>query len=115
MQPLGYLIQQHGVRLRRPVKAYDRWVKRMPGEYARSVLGRNSKVDRLTPDTDTNCIATVKHYRSLIPLGQDARKPIFALSVADGAIGNHAAAVGDAYRDFKRLTTAILRRMSATG
>ncbi|WP_419166526.1 ParA family protein [Candidatus Palauibacter sp.] len=38
MEPIGYVIQQHGVRLSRPVKAYDRWARRMPGEYARSVL-----------------------------------------------------------------------------
>ena len=113
MRPIGYLIQQHGVRLRRPVKAYDRWVRRMPAEYARSVLDQDTTADGIVPDTDENCIATVKHYRSLIPLGQDARKPIFSLSVADGAIGSHAAAVGDAYRDFKRLAREVLRRMSA--
>ena len=112
MKPIGYLIQQHGVRLSRPVKAYDRWVKRMPAEYARSVLDQEATANRLTPSSDENCIATVKHYRSLVPLGQDARKPIFSLSVADGAIGSHAAAVNDAYRDFRRLAKEILRRMS---
>ena len=34
IQPIGYVVQQHGVRLERPVKAYDKWVNRMPGEYA---------------------------------------------------------------------------------
>ena len=115
MQPIGYLIQQHGVRLSRPVKAYDRWVKRMPAEYARSVLGRDATTNGIVPDTDENCIATVKHYRSLIALGQDARKPIFSLSVADGAIGSHAVAVNDAYGDFKRLAREILRRMAVAG
>ena len=113
MMPIGYLVHQHGVRLSRPVKAYDRWVKRMPAEYARSVLDREASPNRLDPDTDENCIATVKHYRSLVPLGQDARKPIFALSAADGAIGSHAAAAQDAFRDFRRLAKEILRRMSA--
>ena len=113
MKPIGYLIQQHGVRLRRPVKAYDRWVKRMPAEYARSVLAQRPTAVRLTPDDDKNCIGTVKHYRSLIPLGQDARKPIFSLNAADGAIGSHAAAAQDAFRDFRRLATEILRRMNA--
>ena len=113
MRPLGYLIQQHGVRLSRPVEAYDRWVKRMPAEYARSVLGRTVPIEPLAPDDDESCIATVKHYRSLIPLGQDARKPIFALSAADGAIGSHSVAARDAARDFRQLANKILRRMNA--
>ena len=113
MRPIGYLIHQHGVRLSRPVKAYDRWAKRMPAEYARSVLARRPTAVRLTPDNDENCIGTVKHYRSLIPLGQDARKPIFSLSASDGAIGSHAAAAQDAFRDFRRLAAEIVRRMSA--
>ena len=39
MKPIGYIMQQHGVRLERPVKAYDKWVNRMPEEYARNLLG----------------------------------------------------------------------------
>ena len=42
MRPIGYLLQQHGVHLSRPVRAYDRWFRRMPAEYARSVLNRPS-------------------------------------------------------------------------
>ena len=30
MQPIGYVVQQHSVRLGRPVRAYDKWVNRMP-------------------------------------------------------------------------------------
>ena len=33
MQPIGYLCQQHSVRLDRPVKAYDKWVQRIPEVY----------------------------------------------------------------------------------
>ena len=113
MRPIGYLIQQHGVRLSRPVKAYDRWVKRMPAEYARSVLNQEPTAKGIVPETDENCIATVKHYRSLISIGQDARKPIFSLSTADGAIGSHAPAAQNVYRDFKGLAREILRRRSA--
>ena len=106
MKPIGYLIQQHGVRLNRPVKAYDYWAKQMPSEYRQNVLGEEPH----SQSRDSECIATVKHYRSLIPLGQDARRPIFKLSVADGAIGSHAAAARDAYKDFTALAMEILRR-----
>ena len=112
MRPIGYLIQQHGVRLNRPVQAYDRWVKQMPAEYARCVLDEESPSGGLDPDDDEHRIATVKHYRSLIPLGQDARKPIFALSTADGALGSHAVAARDAHGDFRTLVMEILGRIA---
>ena len=109
-RPIGYLIQQHGLRLSRPVKACDRWTKQMPAEYSRSVLDQELPPGPLDPETDDNRIATVKHYRSLVLLGQDARKPIFALSPADGALGSHAAAARDAFHDYKRLVEEILDR-----
>jgi cellulose biosynthesis protein BcsQ len=109
MQPLGYVIQQYSVRLSRPVKAYDRWVNRVPAVYARSVLGQASTAE--TPASDANCLLTIKHYRSLVPMAQEARKPIFKLTPADGAIGNHAVAVREAYTDFKSLATRVLKRM----
>jgi chromosome partitioning protein len=111
MKPLGYLIQQHSVRLSRPVKAYDRWVKRMPDMYRIHVL--EEKESNLSPENDPYCLATVKHFRSLVPMGQEARKPIFALTPADGAIGSHAAAVQDAYGDFEILSQRILERIKA--
>ena len=114
MRPIGYVIQQHGVRLSRPVKAYDRWIKQMPAEYSRSVLGEESPFAPLEPENDENRIATVKHYRSLIPLGQEARKPIFALSAADGALGSHAVAARDAFHDFRRLVQEILEHGGMT-
>lgn len=111
MQPLGYVIQQHSVRLSRPVKAYDRWGNRVPAVYAHSVLEQASTAG--TPASDTNCLLTVKHYRSLVPMAQEARKPIFHLTSADGAIGNHAVGAREAYDDFKTLAGRILERMGA--
>jgi chromosome partitioning protein len=109
MKPLGYVVQQHSVRLSRPVRAYDRWVRRIPDEYAKNVLGKDS--EGTGPDSDPNQIATVKHYRSLIPLGQDARKPIFKLTAADGALGAHSVAAREAYGDFKSLALEMLQRI----
>ena len=113
MDPIGYVVQQHGVRLSRPVAAYDRWVRRIPAEYAVSVLAQGKPEGDSDPEHDPNRIATLKHYRSLFPLGQDARKPIFALTSADGAIGCHSVAAREAYADFRTLSLEILRRMGA--
>ena len=112
IQPIGYVVQQHSVRLERPVKAYDKWVNRMPGEYARNLLGDNKGPYAKTPTEDgKNALATVKHYRSLVPMAQEARKPIFHLTPADGAIGAHAAAAHGAYKDFKILAEKITERI----
>ena len=113
MKPIGYLIQQHGVRLSRPVKACDRWARQVPAEYSRSVLNDRPPAVALDPQADEHCIATVKHYRSLIPLAQDARKPIFSLSAGDGALGSHAVAARDAFRDFRTLVENLLQRTHA--
>ena len=112
IQPIGYVVQQHSVRLGRPVKAYDKWVNRMPEEYARNLLGNMIGPYASTPEEDCkNALATVKHYRSLVPMAQEARKPIFHLTPADGAIGAHAAAAQDASKDFKILADKIVKRI----
>lgn len=110
MQPIGYLCQQHGVRLDRPVKAQDKWVQRIPAVYREAVLGE-MPVDDMKQEQDPYCLATIKHYRSLIPMGQEHRKPIFNLTSADGAIGSHANAVQDAKKDFKQLAKTIAAQM----
>ena len=110
MKPIGYIVQQHSVRLGRPVKAYDKWVNRMPEAYATYLLKRRGPfADK--PENDEHCLATVKHFRSLIPMGQEARKPIFDLTSADGAIGSHAAAVAQADAEFRNLAESIRRRI----
>jgi len=103
------LCQQHSVRLDRPVKAYDKWVQRIPEIYRESVLNEDTNGNKQLGEE--HCLATVKHYRSLIPMAQEHRKPIFNLTSADGAIGSHANAVQDAKQDFKQLTTKIASRM----
>ena len=111
MEPIGYVVQQHSVRLSRPVQAYDKWVNRMPAEYARSLLGEDDGPYPRTPEEDQHAIATLKHYRSLVPLAQEARKPVFNLTAADGAIGSHAAAANSAYSDFKDLAETITQKI----
>ncbi len=112
MQPVGYVVKQHTVRLNRPIKIDDKWVNRMPQEYARNLLGKERGPYPETPAQDkTNALATVKHYRSLAPMAQEARKPVFHLTAADGAIGSHAAAAKDARRDFAALAEKIMKKI----
>jgi len=109
MTPVGYVVLQHAVRLDRPVKAYDRWMARIPAVYHKAVLDESAKAPRRVED-DAECLAAFKHYRSLMPLAQEAHKPMFFLKPADGAIGGHAKAVQECYRDFRKLARTIAQR-----
>lgn len=109
MNVLGYVVLQHGVRLDRPVKAYQRWLEQIPGEFRSSVLGIEDEPIP-TVDQDAFCLGQLKHYHSLMPLAQEARKPIFALTSADGALGGHFQAARDAYGHFGDLAKTILHQ-----
>jgi cellulose biosynthesis protein BcsQ len=109
MRPAGYIVQQHTERLSRPVKAYDKWAARIPSVYRSSVLGVPGQ--NIAPEADEHCLARLKHYRSLVPMAQEARKPIFQLTAADGAIGNHSYAVVEANKHFRDLAEVILDRI----
>lgn len=108
MQPLGYILLQHSVRLDRPVKAFDKWIQRIPETYRRAVLDERNA--RRIEGADANQIALLRHYRSLMPMAQEARKPMFALKVADGAIGSHFQAVQSARKDFEALAREVATR-----
>lgn len=43
MRPIGYVVLQHGVRVDRVVGAYDRWLRKVPGEYRNSVVAQRLK------------------------------------------------------------------------
>ena len=106
MTPAGYVVLQHALRLDRPVQAYAKWMARIPHEYAQSVLGQWYTVGF----EDSNQIALLKHYRSLMPMAQEARKPIFHLKPADGALGAHLNAANAAGKEFGELATELMVR-----
>lgn len=107
MQPIGYIVMQHGILNSRPVKAYKRWLEKIPQTYRESVLFEDI-VGNIPPvDNDPYMLALLKHYRSLMPMAMEANKPIFFLKSADGAIGAHLEAVASCYQDFEKLAAKI--------
>jgi len=110
MSPVGYVVLQHSVRLDRPVKAYDKWIKQIPITYSEAVLGEEA-IPNIAIDKDEHCLSLIKHYRSLMPMGQENRLPIFLLKPAHGAIGAHNNAVKAAYKDFEQLAKIIALRV----
>ena len=109
MEPVGYIVMQHAVYANRPVKAYQEWANRIPGVYGEAVSSRST--GSVPPsDDDPECLARLKHYRSLMAMAHEARKPMFHLRAADGALGGHIYAVKDCYRDFENLARSIADR-----
>jgi chromosome partitioning protein len=106
MRPSGYVVMQHGLRDSRPVKAYLRWMDRIPDIYRNSVLD-DSAPSNVDVNNDPYNLALLKHYRSLMPLAMEARKPMFFLKPAEGAIGAHVEAVSNCYRDFYKLAKKV--------
>lgn len=111
MVPAGYLVMQAGMRLSRPVKAYDRWVRRMPGVYHEQLV-RDGQAPAST-QADPYCLGVMRHYQSLMPLAQDAQKPMFMLKPADGAIGAHTQAVARCRQEFTQVAEVIASRIGA--
>jgi cellulose biosynthesis protein BcsQ len=109
MKPVGYVILQHAVRKSRPVKAYQRWFERIPSTYRECMLGAGGPAPD-DPADDANCIGEVKHYQSLVPLSQDANKPMFDLTVRDGAIGGHQEYVRSCRANFEQLAQSLIER-----
>ena len=107
MQPIGYVGMQPSMRLDRPVQAYQRWLRRIPEVYASDVL--NVRLDA----AGNGEIATVRNYRSLMPLAHDARKPMFDLKAADGAVGSTQRYVQTCFSEFRQLALDVRARVSA--
>lgn len=110
MNPVGYTVIQFGIRDSRPVKAYQKWSNRIPATFDALVLNQSENDRNKTYEDDSNCLGLLKHYRSLMPMAMEARKPIFNLKAADGAIGSHTKSVQDCKDDFEALARQILTR-----
>lgn len=109
MQPIGYIVMQHGILDSRPVKAYKRWMERIPSVYREAVLDDRDQSPPAVAE-DPFCLSLLKHYRSLMPMAMEARKPIFFLKSSDGAIGAHIEAVRSCYQDFRKLGVKIAEK-----
>lgn len=108
MRPAGYIVPHSQVRLDRPAYSYPAWMARLPGGYARAVLDEPPAVESL--GADPNCLAELRHFRSMLFLADEARKPVFHLLHADGALGSQQRAVQRTREEFKLLAERIADR-----
>ncbi len=104
-RPLGYVVQQRALRLDQPAKDPGKWAAAIPKEFRKAVLA-GLDTD-LTMGYDPYCLAVLKHYHSLMPMAHAARKPMFHLTFADGAVGSHFDAVQSVGKEYKQLAKRI--------
>jgi chromosome partitioning protein len=106
-EPKGYIVQQHLARIDRPVKGYERWASQIPSIFHEYVLGTPEARRPATIEDDPFCIAMLKHFASLVPFAQQARKPIFDLKIADGIGGGQIQSVTRARGEFEELVKKL--------
>ena len=109
MNPIGYAVMNQSARHGRMPLSYQAWATRIPAAYRQYVIGQNDAPDVSTNDEE-NCLSVIKQYHSLMPMAQEARKPMFDLKPSDGALGALSKATQDAYHDFKQLAVKIIQR-----
>ncbi len=114
MAPLGYVVQQHTLRVDRPLRKYARCIDAIPAEYHTAVLQHSVNASTVVGDVvgdDEYCLGLLKKYWSLTPLAREARKPMFHLRAADGTMGGHMKAIRDCYNEYRDLACKIANRV----
>ena len=98
-KPIGYVLREHPVGI--SDSAID-WLPSVPLAYAQGFhLAGPSGAG------DVHRLGTLKWYGSVLPMAEEARKPIFHLKPADGALGAHARVVREARKNFEELAQRI--------
>ena len=110
---LGYVTQQYIYRKDvfgkpRAVKAYDRLLRRVPVVVKKEMLERYEGL----PDVPAESyqLGTIPYFHSLIPLSQQSRNPIFALTGRDGVVGAHFTKVQEFEDVIEEIASNLSRR-----
>lgn len=106
MQPIGYIVVQQSAIDIRTGRSYQPWMDWLPEVYHQAILDESMPC-QTDVTHDPACLTLLKYNRSLMPMAVAARKPIFFLKIADGALGSAIEAVQSYYQDFEQLACKI--------
>lgn len=109
-QDQGYVVLNRPVRIDQQSYFLETGLHAIPQTYRDAVLNQREDA-KLTIREDPHCLGVLRETSGLLDMAREARKPVFLLKPADGAIGSLALAVQDAYRDFERLALRIAGRV----
>ena len=111
----GYILQQFNVYRQRKTKAYQNWSNQIPAYIQQYLIEpliseRLSPLDLVIGGVDYK-IADFRNYHSLIPLAQEAKKPVFELTSNDGVIGAHYQYVKECLDEFVEIAHIVVDRI----
>ena len=110
LQFLGYVTQQYTSKTvggePRPVKAYDRIIKRIPLVIQRELASKFS-----SPAIEDFQLGRIPNLHSLVPLSQVANVPIFELKGRHGVVGAHFAKVKEYEEIIETVANAFLENL----
>lgn len=109
MRATGYVVWQRSLRLDRPLMRRLPWLKRIPADYRRHVLGQVADGE-IWVDDDPYCLGNLMYYLGLMPIAHDARKPVFDLKPGDGLIGDHMHVVVERYHEYRDVAERLAER-----
>jgi len=109
MAPLGYIVAHYPMFAGRSVGKFQYSINRIPDVFRKS-FGLPEQAG-LEIASDEFCLAQLRNYHSLMLMAVEAKRPMFMLKPADGAIGGHQGAARQAYDDFRTLAERIMNRM----
>ena len=112
MQLLGYIAMRFSIHASRPVKSYQKWIDKMPAAFMK-LIGKETQSPSDVRE-DENCLSILKDYHSLMPMAQEAKKPMFQLTAADGIIGSHTQSVKNCKKDFWELAEKIITKIETS-
>jgi cellulose biosynthesis protein BcsQ len=104
----GYVTQQYAAKTvdgqRRPVKAYEKILRRMPKTIKTELVDKFSRL----PSGAQHKLGEIPNLYSIVPMSQTANAPIFELKARDGVVGAHFAKVSEAEEIYSRIADALL-------
>ncbi len=106
MQALGYVIFEQPILLYLGTNNYSKWLMQISKVYHQAIKAEET---RLSLKEDPQCLTIFKSYHSVIRIAEEARKPIFHLKPADGAMGAYGEIIPSAYRQYQQLALNLAK------
>ncbi len=112
----GYILQQFNKYRSRIVKAFENWQSQIPETIKQYVIFPLSTPTlapyNLIQHRSNYQLAEFKNYNSLVPMAQNALKPIFDLTAADGIVGGHMQYVRSCDEEFNLICEEFITQIS---
>ncbi len=102
----GYVVQDRAYYYDRPADIPDRWRDRVRREYEHAIIHEPGVMEQSAPE-GARPLASIRYHTGLLPLAEDARKPMFRLTPADGVFDDQNREVTSSYRDFENVARRI--------